>query len=67
MINPNLISDLFRTEFGKIVGVLCKSFGISNIELAEDIVSETFLVATETWSLHGVPENPKAWVCNSQE
>jgi len=42
--------------------VLCKTFGISNIHLAEDIASETFLVATETWSLKGTPKNPKAWL-----
>jgi RNA polymerase sigma-70 factor (ECF subfamily) len=42
--------------------VLCKSFGIGNIQLAEDIASDTFLVASETWSLKGIPENPEAWL-----
>jgi len=35
---------------------------MSNIHLAEDIASETFLVATETWSLKGIPNNPEAWL-----
>ena len=33
-----------------------------NIQLAEDIASDTFLVASETWSLKGIPENPEAWL-----
>lgn len=62
MEKSELIPNLFRSEFSRIVSVLCKSFGIQNIELAEDIASETFLTATETWSLKGIPENPKAWL-----
>lgn len=62
MDESKLIPNLFRTEFSKIVGVLCKTFGIANIQLAEDIASETFLTATETWSLKGIPQNPKAWL-----
>lgn len=57
-----LIPHLFRTEFAKITSVLCKLFGIGNIELAEDIASETFLAALETWPYKGVPENPAAWL-----
>lgn len=62
MNQPELIPNLFRSEFSKIVSVLCKTFGIQNIQLAEDIASDTFLVASETWSLKGIPENPKAWL-----
>lgn len=62
MNQQELIPNLFRSEFSKIVSVLCKSFGIANIEVAEDLASETFLVASETWSLKGIPENPKAWL-----
>lgn len=58
----NLVPHLFRTEYSKIVSVLCKHFGLSNIALAEDLTSETFLVATEKWALKGIPENPKAWL-----
>lgn len=62
MKDKELLPHLFRSEFSKIVSVLCKTFGLSNIELAEDMVSDTFLVATETWGLKGVPENPTAWL-----
>lgn len=57
-----LLPNLFRTEYQKIVSVLCYLFGIQHIEIAEDIVSDTFLSATEDWSLKGVPQNPTAWL-----
>lgn len=57
-----LIPHLFRTEYRKIVSVLCYRFGIEHIETAEDIVSDTFLTATESWSMKGIPENPTAWL-----
>ena len=39
-----------------------KLFGLQHIEVAEDIVSETFLIATETWGMKGIPPNPTAWL-----
>lgn len=57
-----LIPNLFRTEYQKIVSVLCSLFGIHHIEIAEDIVSDTFLAASETWAIKGIPENPTAWL-----
>ena len=62
MQEKELIPHLFRTEYRKIVSVLCKVFGIQYIEIAEDIVSDTFLLAAETWGLNGLPKNPTAWL-----
>jgi len=62
MEERELLPNLFRTEYQKIVSVLCYLFGIDHIEIAEDIVSDTFLSATELWSVKGVPENPTAWL-----
>jgi len=62
MNQTELIPHLFRTEYRKIVSVLCKLFGIEHIEIAEDIVSDTFLLASELWGLKGLPENPTAWL-----
>ncbi|KAA2239598.1 RNA polymerase subunit sigma [Chitinophaga agrisoli] len=62
MEEKELIPHLFRTEYQKIVSVLCFLFGIEHIEQAEDIVSDTFLSATESWSAKGVPDNPTAWL-----
>lgn len=57
-----LLPNLFRTEYQKIVSVLSYLFGIEHMEIAEDIVSDTFLSATELWSQKGIPENPTAWL-----
>jgi RNA polymerase sigma factor (sigma-70 family) len=62
MQQKELIPHLFRTEFSKIAAVLSKTFGIDHIEVAEDIASETFLSALETWTYRGIPENPTAWL-----
>jgi RNA polymerase sigma factor (sigma-70 family) len=62
MEHAELIPHLFRTEYRKIVSVLCYLFGIEHIETAEDIVSDTFLLATELWVVKGTPENPTAWL-----
>jgi len=57
-----LLPQLFRTEYRKIVSVLTYLFGIQHVEAAEDIVSDTFLSASESWSIKGIPENPTAWL-----
>lgn len=57
-----LLPHLFRLEYSKMTAVLCRLFGLKHIETAEDIVSETFLKATEVWSAKGIPENPTAWL-----
>lgn len=62
MQQQELIPHLFRTEFRKIIAVLVKRFGIAHIEIAEDIASETFLSAMDTWTYNGIPENPIAWL-----
>ena len=57
-----LIPDLFKTEYSKLVAVLCKQFGLKQLEIAEDIAHDTFLLATESWQHNGAPENPVAWL-----
>ncbi len=62
MNEKELIPQLFKTEYRKIISVLCKLFGIVHIEIAEDITNDTFLLASETWGLKCIPENPTAWL-----
>lgn len=62
MEQEELIPHLFRTEYRKIVSVLCKRFGFDQIEIAEDIASDTFLTAAQIWGLKGIPHNPAAWL-----
>lgn len=56
------VRQLFQQEFSKMVAVISSQFGLQHIETAEDIVSDTFLAATETWRAKGVPPNPAAWL-----
>ena len=62
MSQPELLPHLFRTEYRKITNVLCKRFGFDRIEIVQDIASDTFLTAAQTWGLEGVPQNPTAWL-----
>ena len=64
MDHEELIPHLFRTEYRKIVSVLCRRFGFGQIEIAEDIASDTFLTAAQTWGVGGLPQNPTAWLYN---
>ncbi len=56
------INNLFRHEYGKLVSVLTKTFGTSNIELAEDVVQDAMLEAIKQWEFKGVPNNPTGWI-----
>jgi RNA polymerase sigma factor (sigma-70 family) len=60
--NNSLLGDLFRQEYPKMTAVLCRRFGLEHIEIAEDIISDAFLKASENWASNGVPENPAAWL-----
>ena len=62
MQEQELIPHLFRTEYRKIISVLCKHFGMEHLEMTEDMVSDTFLLAAETWGLKGLPKNPTGWL-----
>ena len=64
MDQKELIPHLFRTEYRKIVSVIAKRFGFEHLEIAEDITSDTFLTASQSWGLNGIPENPTAWLYN---
>lgn len=65
MSSEPLLPHLFRSEYRKIVSVLCRHFGFREIEVAEDIASDTFLVATQAWGIEGPPPNPAGWLYNT--
>ena len=55
-------TSFIQNRIPENVSVLYKLFGIEHIEIAEDIASDTFLLASELWGLKGLPENPTAWL-----
>lgn len=56
------LKRLFHQQFSKMVAVISKTYGLQHIEIAEDIVSDTFLLAIEDWARKGIPANPAAWL-----
>ena len=57
-----LVAHLFRHEAGRLQAVLTRWLGLGRLTEAEDLVQDTLLEALTAWKLHGVPENPSAWL-----
>ena len=51
---------MFRTEYGRAVAVLVRTFG--DIDLAEEAVQEAFAVAVDRWPTTGPPPSPAGWI-----
>ncbi len=56
-----LADHLFRHQYGKMVSILTSIFGLSNLELIEDAIQDTFAKAVQSWR-GNIPENPEAWL-----
>jgi RNA polymerase sigma-70 factor (ECF subfamily) len=56
------LEALFRRESGRLISVLTRIFGPRNLQLAEDVLQESFVAALKTWKSSGVPDNPSAWL-----
>jgi RNA polymerase sigma-70 factor (ECF subfamily) len=63
--SEKLVDHLFRHQSGKMVAVLTHFLGLSNLQLAEDVVQESFIKALQVWKLKGAPENPEAWLLHT--
>ncbi len=59
--NDKIVDHLFRHQYGKMVAVLSRIFGLHHLELIEDAVQDTFLKAATSWRSH-IPEQPEAWL-----
>ncbi|GAA3609624.1 sigma-70 family RNA polymerase sigma factor [Flavivirga amylovorans] len=60
-MEKKLIDHLFRYHSGKMVSVLTRIFGLSNLEIIEDAVQDTFIKASVSWRTKQ-PDNPEAWL-----
>ncbi len=54
------LGRIFREESGRIVATLVRLFG--DIDLAEEMAQEAFVVAAERWPVDGLPPNPGGWL-----
>ena len=60
---PNQLSEhFFRHNYAKMVAVLVRYFGLTEVELAQDIAQDTLVEAMEKWSIHSIPDNPEGWM-----
>ncbi len=60
-MEPQVIDHLFRHQYGKMVAILSRLFGLQHLELIEDAVQDTFTKATLQWRTN-IPDNPEAWL-----
>ncbi len=57
----SLIDHFFRHEYGRIVAILVRKFGVTHWELIEDSVQTAMLKAIESWR-RGPPDQASAWL-----
>ncbi|HZN40717.1 MAG TPA: sigma-70 family RNA polymerase sigma factor [Planctomycetota bacterium] len=62
MLPPDLVDELFRHRYARMVAGLCRVLGPTRLDLVEDVVQEALLRALRVWPAEGVPEKPEAWV-----
>jgi len=60
-MEQNNIDHLFRHQFGKMVSILTRIFGLEHLETIEDAVQDTFITAIKAWQ-YKIPDNPEAWL-----
>lgn len=54
------VETTFRASSGRVLATLVGAF--HDLELAEEVVQEAFIVALERWPREGIPDNPPAWI-----
>ena len=59
-----MIDHLFRHQYGKMVSILTRIFGLQHLEMIEDAVQDTFIRALKAWRTQ-IPDNPEAWLTQS--
>jgi RNA polymerase sigma factor (sigma-70 family) len=57
-----VVDQLYRSHFGRLVGLMLSRYRDLTLETVEDIVQDSFAAALQTWTREGLPERPAAWV-----
>lgn len=57
-----LVDHFFRHEYGRMVALLSRVFGLRNLDLVEDMVQSALVQALQSWRTQGIPDEPAAWV-----
>jgi RNA polymerase sigma-70 factor (ECF subfamily) len=59
-VDAKALERVYRGEFGRVVATLVRRFG--DIDLAEEMAQEAFVIASERWPSEGMPPNPGGWL-----
>jgi RNA polymerase sigma factor (sigma-70 family) len=59
---PELPEHYFRHEFGRLVSMLSRRFGVRALELCEDAAQTALLRAVQGWPQSGIPEDKGGWL-----
>jgi RNA polymerase sigma factor (sigma-70 family) len=54
------ITATWREESARLVGALTRM--TRNLDLAEELAQDALVSALESWPIHGIPDNPGAWL-----
>jgi len=57
-----VIEPLFRRSYSRLVATLTRILGSEHLSLAEDAVQDALVSAMQQWGMHGVPDDPDAWL-----
>ena len=61
MPHEQLVDHLFRHQYGKMVSILTRAFGLQHVHTIEDAVQDTFAKAVLLWRVQ-LPDNPEGWL-----
>ena len=59
-ITGETITATWRAESARLVGALTRM--TRDLDLAEDLAQDALVSALESWPVHGIPDNPAAWL-----
>lgn len=62
IVAPDLVEHFFRHEYGRLVAVLTRTVGLRHLDVVEDAVQGALLTAITSWTVHGAPRDPGAWL-----
>ena len=66
MIIEGVVDHLFRHHQGKMISTLTRIYGLSNLEMIEDAIQDTFISAMIHWK-NGIPDNPEGWLTTASK
>lgn len=57
-----LVEHLFRHHAGQMLATLTHLFGLEHLDLVEEVVQESLILALRQWPFQGIPDHPRAWL-----